>query len=148
MSVQHRICDHPLYVHPDATRLAEIAAERVIAIGEDAIARHGAFHMALSGGTTPRQLYRALAQPERRARLDWRRVHLYFGDERAVPPEHPDSNFRMARETLIDHIPTPSAQVITPDNLNLLRAVRDLGRHPRWRRETSHRLPTRRLAGP
>lgn len=111
MSLQHRICDHPLYVHPDVARLAEIAAERVIAIGADALARHGAFHLALSGGTTPRHLYRALAQPERQARLDWGRVHLYFGDERAVPPDHPDSNFRMARETLIDHVPTPAAQV-------------------------------------
>lgn len=111
MSVQHRICDYPLYIHPDAARLAEIAAARVIAIGGDAIARRGTFHLALSGGTTPRQLYRALAQPDRRKRLDWGCVHLYFGDERAVPPDHPDSNFRMARETLIDHIPTPAAQV-------------------------------------
>ena len=111
MSLQQRICDHPLYVHTDVTRLAEIVAERVIAIGADAIAQRGAFHLALSGGTTPRHLYRALAQPERQARLDWRHVHLYFGDERAVPPDHPDSNFRMAREALIDHVPTPAAQV-------------------------------------
>lgn len=111
MSLQHRICDHPLYVHPEVTRLAEIVAERVIAIGDDAIARRGVFHLALSGGTTPRHLYRTLAEPERQARLDWRRVQLYFGDERAVPPDHPDSNFRMARETLLDHIPTPTAQV-------------------------------------
>lgn len=111
MSLQQRICDHPLYVHADVTRLAEIVAERVIAIGTDALTRRGVFHLALSGGTTPRHLYQALAQPERQARLDWGHVHLYFGDERAVPPDHPDSNFRMARETLIDHIPTAAAQV-------------------------------------
>ena len=66
---------------------------------------------ALAGGSTPRQLYELLASPAYRDRIDWQRVCIYFGDERCVPPEHTDSNYRMAREALLDHVPVLSQQV-------------------------------------
>lgn len=63
------------------------------------------FRMALSGGNTPRLLYQRLASPEYRNRIEWRRVELFWGDERFVPHNDPRSNYRMARETLLAHAP-------------------------------------------
>ncbi len=69
--------------------------------------------IALAGGSTPRALYRLLADPSApfRARIDWQAVHFFWGDERHVPPDHPDSNFRMAREAMLDHVQVPAAHV-------------------------------------
>jgi 6-phosphogluconolactonase len=69
----------------------------------------GRFGLSLSGGSTPKRAYELLA--ELGASLDWRTVHLFWGDERFVPPDHRDSNFRMVREALIDHVPIPAGQV-------------------------------------
>ncbi|MBI5461772.1 MAG: 6-phosphogluconolactonase [Gammaproteobacteria bacterium] len=101
------ICAHTLHVYPDLERLSEAAAERWIALSQEAFARHGAFHVALAGGSTPKRLYQLLAHAEYRKRIDWTRVQFYFGDERAVPPTHADSNFRMAQEALLAHLDIP-----------------------------------------
>ncbi len=100
-----------IVVVPDAEALAREAAERVARAAGEAIARAGRFTVALSGGSTPRALYRLLAQPPYRDRIDWRRVHVFWGDERTVPPDHPDSNYRMAREALLDRVPIPHDQI-------------------------------------
>ena len=99
------------HIHPDPESLARRLADRLQDQARDAIAERGAFHLVLAGGGTPRKLYEALARPERRDRLDWSRVHIYFGDERCVPPDHPDSNYRMARIALLDQVPIPARQV-------------------------------------
>lgn len=65
----------------------------------------------LSGGTTPRDVYRLLGGEDLRSRIDWQKVHLFFGDERFVPADHADSNFHMAFEALIRHVPIPASQV-------------------------------------
>jgi 6-phosphogluconolactonase len=80
-----------------------IAAGLGAAIGE-----RGRASLALAGGRTPVPVYRALAG---RAGIDWSRVEVYFGDERAVPPEDPESNFGMARETLLSRVPIPPSKV-------------------------------------
>lgn len=108
----HGICAHPLIVHPDPERMAEGVAERFIALCQTAQAQRGAFHVSLSGGSTPRRLYQLLAGTDYRERIDWSRVWLSFGDERAVPPAHADSNFRMVREALLAHIDIPAANVL------------------------------------
>jgi 6-phosphogluconolactonase len=102
-----------LQVVPDRAALAHAAAERVAAAAESALASRGRFHLVLSGGSTPRDLYRLLADEAApfRARLDWPRVHLFWGDERPVPPDHAESNYRMAREELIARVPLPEANV-------------------------------------
>lgn len=105
------ICAHPIVVHTNTEHLAEAVAERFIALCHVALTQRGVFHVALSGGSTPRRLYQLLAEPGHRARIDWPRVHLYFGDERAVPPTHADSNFRMVRESLLAHIDIPAVNV-------------------------------------
>jgi 6-phosphogluconolactonase len=91
--------------------LHDASAERVVQLATEVLnARHG-FYLALAGGNTPAGLYRALARPEFASRIDWGRVHIYFGDERCVPPQHGDSNYRMAREHLLDRVPLPAAQI-------------------------------------
>lgn len=93
-------------VDEDAEALARRVAGFVAARASDA---SGRFSLSLSGGSTPKRAYELLA--DLRAPLDWRKVHLFWGDERFVPQAHKDSNFRMAREALIDHVPIPAAQV-------------------------------------
>jgi 6-phosphogluconolactonase len=69
------------------------------------------FTLLLSGGSTPGAVYQRLAEPGRSARLDWSRVHLFWGDERCVPPDHADSNYAMIQRILLDRIPLPAENV-------------------------------------
>jgi 6-phosphogluconolactonase len=94
-------------VYPDEPRLVAGAADLIAAHAADAVADQGRFSIALSGGNTPRPVYERLAK----AGLDWTRVHLFFGDERCVPPEDSRSNYHMAKAALIDRIPIPPANV-------------------------------------
>lgn len=91
----------------DAEELSRKAAERFIRLAQNAIARSGRFIVALSGGSTPRALYSLLASPGYNEQIQWSNVHLYWGDERCVPPHHPDSNFLMVQETLLANITIP-----------------------------------------
>ncbi len=94
-----------LDVASDAEALA-LRAARFVAARASASERFG---LCLSGGSTPKRAYELLA--DLGASLDWQMVHLFWGDERFVPLDHQDSNFRMAREALIDHVSIPAAQV-------------------------------------
>jgi 6-phosphogluconolactonase len=94
-------------------------AESFVACAERAITLHGRFAVALSGGDTPRAMYRMLAGPDLCERVDWSRVHLFWGDDRAVPPDHPRSNFGMAKEALIRSVPIPA------DNIHRIRGELD-----------------------
>ena len=100
-----------LRIHGDANTLIEAVASRWVDVANEAINARGKFHVALSGGSTPRALYNLLALPEFAERIPWDRVHVYFGDERTVPPDHTDSNFRMAKEALLDHVAIPLAHI-------------------------------------
>lgn len=95
----------------DAEALYAAVARAVVARARDAVRRRGRFDLALAGGATPLPLYRRLAESPLRERVDWTRVHLWFGDERCVPPHHPRSNYRQVREALLDRLPRPSARV-------------------------------------
>ncbi len=96
---------------PDRAALAEQAAERFVSIARNAMAVREMFTVALSGGSTPRDLYALLATPKFSTQIQWTYTHVFFGDERAVPPHHPDSNYRMANEALISKIPIPQENV-------------------------------------
>jgi 5-dehydro-2-deoxygluconokinase len=98
-------------VFADGDALARAEAERIVAQAGEAIAARGRFSIALSGGSTPRALYGLLATPAFASRIDWSRVHVFWGDERCVPPDHAESNFHMTREALLDRVPIPGAQV-------------------------------------
>ena len=97
----------------DLEMLAAAAADRVTALSRTAIESRHRMALCLSGGNTPRHLYRLLADPARpwRTRIDWRRVHVFWGDERPVPPGDARSNFGMASQALLDHVPLPPGQV-------------------------------------
>lgn len=97
----------------DLEALSQAAADDLAAIAVAAVAARGVCHVALSGGSTPRRLFQLLIQRGPGA-LPWARLVLWWGDERAVPPEHPESNYGMAREALIDPARAfglPTAQV-------------------------------------
>ncbi len=98
-------------IFSDRTALIAAEAERIVTVANESIEARGRCLMALSGGSTPKPLYELLASPPFAARVDWSRVHLFWGDERCVPPDHPDSNYRMTREALIDRVPLPAENV-------------------------------------
>ena len=93
--------------HLDAQAVAERAATFVVERARQAVAARGTFRLALAGGSTPTRLYEQL----RHAPLDWPRVEVFFGDERVVEPTHEASNYRMAREALLDHVPLDATRV-------------------------------------
>jgi 6-phosphogluconolactonase len=97
-------------VAPDPATLAEAAAGQLRRALAEAIALRGTAWMALAGGRTPRAVYERLAMDGGPA-VDWTRVHVAFGDERLVPPDHGDSNYAMARAALFDRVPLPPAQI-------------------------------------
>lgn len=98
-------------ISPDPAALAEEAARRFVASARAAIDARGRFIVALSGGSTPKALLALLAAAPYRDEVDWGRVHVGWGDERCVPPDDEQSNFRMARLALLDHVPIPHEQV-------------------------------------
>ncbi|HEY7727789.1 MAG TPA: 6-phosphogluconolactonase, partial [Candidatus Eisenbacteria bacterium] len=97
----------------DAAELARVGAEEILDRLGRAAREARPFRIALAGGRTPRGVYERLAAPPGTAdrRVDWSRAHVFWGDERAVPPEHPESNYRMAREAFLSKVPIPEAQV-------------------------------------
>jgi 6-phosphogluconolactonase len=99
-----------VYVYPDVDSLSRAAARALVHRVRAAVEAEGRCALALSGGTTPRLLYRLLAT-EFRDRVPWGQVDLFWGDERYVPPDDPRSNFRVAADTLVAHVPIPSHNV-------------------------------------
>jgi len=100
-----------LEIFPDAASLALAAAEHIITLAHAAMSGHEGFSIALSGGSTPKTLYELLATPAYAERIDWSRVHVFWGDERCVPPDDVESCYRMAWEALLDHVPVPPANI-------------------------------------
>lgn len=96
---------------PDAESLINAATEQFVHAARTAIAKRGVFYVALAGGSTPKGLYKKLATSPYVEQIDWSRVHLFFGDERCVLPTHDDSNFKMANEAMIQHVPIPEENV-------------------------------------
>ena len=94
----------------DVNELSLRAAEAAVTTINDAVRRHDRCSLVLSGGSTPSTLYGLLAS-EFRDQIQWTRVHVFWGDERYVLPHDPDSNYRMARETLLDHVPCPAENI-------------------------------------
>ncbi len=92
-------------VADDASKARELAAELLAATACDAVSRHGQFTLALSGGTSPAPLYQLLASPANAENIPWADTQIFFGDERDVPPEHANSNYRMAEKTLLSAVP-------------------------------------------
>lgn len=97
--------------YDDAGGVTAAAATQFRKAATAALAAHGAFRVALSGGSTPRPLYELLAAEPHRSAIAWKRVDFFWGDERPVPPGHPDSNFGMVRAALLDEVPADPARI-------------------------------------
>jgi 6-phosphogluconolactonase len=95
--------------HADA--LNHCVAEQFVRLTTAAVEARGRCAVALSGGSTPKNVYQLLAAPAFRARVRWGDIHFFWGDERHVPPDHPDSNYRMAVEAMLSKVPVPPANV-------------------------------------
>ncbi|MCG6945811.1 MAG: 6-phosphogluconolactonase [Deltaproteobacteria bacterium] len=93
------------------SELSLAAAEYIAELAEARIKERNIFTLVLSGGSTPRQLYEKLANQPISNRIDWQHAHLFWGDERCVPPDNPDSNFSLAFETLISRVDLPPANI-------------------------------------
>lgn len=102
-------------VLPTAQAVADAAADLIAQRAGQIIGEKGKFSLALSGGSTPKLLYRSLAAEPYYSNIDWPNVEIYFGDERCVPPTDPQSNFRMANETLLSKVP------FRPENIYRMR---------------------------
>jgi 6-phosphogluconolactonase len=100
-----------MQIFRDPATLARALADLVVSIGRMAMADRGAFHVALSGGNTPRAAYELLAQEPWRDDLSWSDVFIYFGDERCVPPDDDQSNYLMAKHAFLDSVGIPRANV-------------------------------------
>ena len=100
-----------LRVQPTVDALMRATAEELIAAAAAAIDATGRFVIALTGGSTPRPLYALLASAPYAGRVPWARAEVFFGDERCVPPDDSASNYRLARETLLAHVPLPATQI-------------------------------------
>lgn len=97
--------------HSTPDDLAHAAATHFATLSQEAIADHGYFSVALAGGSTPKATYQALATIEFAEQVQWEYVHVFWGDERTVAPEHEDSNFRMAMETMLEIVPIPKENI-------------------------------------
>jgi len=98
-------------IFPASKEIAEAAAKLFATWAAGAVSARGRFIAALSGGKTPAGIYTLLAKAPFASQIPWARVHLFWGDERCVPPDHADSNYRLVRELLLDYVPIPAANV-------------------------------------
>jgi 6-phosphogluconolactonase len=122
--------DRQIKIFENLQQVAQAAAEQFIRRSQHAVEEHNRFSVALSGGSTPKALYALLADhtvKKASPPIDWRRIHLFFGDERHVPPDHADSNFRMANESLISKVPIPPENVhrVKTENPDATKAAAD-----------------------
>lgn len=104
-----------LLVHPDPHALAREGAADFARLAREAVSARGLFAVALTGGSSPGELYHALAAPPLAEEIPWREVHLFWGDERVVPPHHPRSNYRLAFRAFVGAVPIP------PENVHRVR---------------------------
>ena len=112
--------------------LARAAAKHFVARCNEALSARGEFTVALSGGSTPKILYQLLADPTEpfRDQISWAKIHFFWSDERHVPPDHPDSNFRTAKEAMLAHVPVSTINVhrIPSENPSALEAAKEYER--------------------
>ncbi len=98
-------------VFPDLETLSRAAAEIFVIAARGCAAKNGRFAVALSGGSTPKPLYTLLGAPSCRDEIPWDRTHFFWADERCVPPEHPESNYKLASDAFLSVVPLPAANI-------------------------------------
>lgn len=99
------------YILQDKKAMSEAAASYFVTMTQKAINKNGRCTVSLSGGSTPKLLFELLATEEYRDQVEWKKLHIFWGDERCVAPDSPDYNARMASLALLDHVPIPGTQI-------------------------------------
>jgi len=122
-----RVTPPEVKVYPSPDDVAWAGARQFVELAWQAVARSGIFNVALAGGNTPRAMYRLLATHEFRTQVDWPKVQIFWGDERCVPPEDPESNYGMARRELLIRVSVPAVNVhrMEAERSDLGRAAQD-----------------------
>lgn len=108
-----------LHIFKDDSQWQEAVFQFILDIISDTLTEKDYCTISLSGGSTPRDLYKRLAKEGEQRGIDWRTIQFFWGDERAVPHDHPDSNYKMVKEALLDHINISEGQVFpipTPEH--------------------------------
>ncbi len=100
-----------IFVFDDISSLEEAAAREIVRTVRNAVSRRGVCHVALAGGATPRGVYARLSEEPHRGRIDWSKTRLFWGDERCVPPDEAESNYRIAHEALLSKVPLNEGSV-------------------------------------
>lgn len=95
----------------DVITLTHAVTEFIVAQSQASIKEQGRFSLAVAGGGTPRPVYELLASNVYKHQIEWEKVHIFFGDERTVPPDYPDSNYKMVKDALLDFVPIPANQI-------------------------------------
>ena len=113
-----------IIIAEDSAQLIEMLAARLVLTARQCIDERGSFSLALSGGSTPKALYKKLASPAWKSQIDWAKCDLVFGDDRAVAPDNALSNYRMAKETLLDFVGARVHRIET-ENDDLEKAAAD-----------------------
>src|SRR5262245_19052923 len=108
-----------LMTFADSEAVSQAAAREFARLAFEAVAERGRFVVALSGGSTPKRLYQILAEPPLRDSIRWNKVEMFWGDERSVPPDHSDSNYRMANEAMLQKVP------LRPGSVHRMQAERE-----------------------
>ncbi len=121
-------------ISPDKNKLIQESAAYITGLIQDSLKVKDKCTFVLAGGSTPKDLYETLASEKYRAVIDWSKVHVFWGDERCVPSDHLDSNYRMAKEALIDHID------ISPENVIRIPAEKEPAEAAREYEETIKRF--------
>ena len=98
-------------IYPDSNTLSHKAAKYIVRLATEAIASHGHFTIALSGGSTPKALYTLLGNEPYPSQIDWALVEIFWSDERCVPPDSSDSNYQLAQEVLLSKVPIAANQI-------------------------------------
>lgn len=101
-----------IHTFPNEAQLAQAAAKAIVETGVEKVSSQGRFTLVLSGGETPKDTYRMLPEMASALGLDWNSVFILFGDERCVPPDHPDSNYGMVQKTLLSQIEIPEGNIL------------------------------------
>jgi 6-phosphogluconolactonase len=107
--------DPEVYILKNAAELSATAAELIVEMIQEVLQHKDRFTFALSGGSTPKELYSLLSGDPYRDQIAWDKIHFFWGDERHVPPDHPDSNYRSAQERMLSKVPLP------PENIHRVR---------------------------
>lgn len=116
-----------LIIPGNSEKTLSFCVEQFISIGQLSIRSHGTFCVALSGGNTPKAIFQRLALPENQSKLNWKQVFLFWSDERCVPPDDPESNFKMAMEAGFNRIPIPHENIfrMPADQEDLVKAAKE-----------------------